>query len=51
MLIGPHSTTNEIEEFANKIKNNPRNFIAQPTLELSTVHRYVRENYIQVMLI
>ncbi len=37
MLIGPHSTTSEIEEFANKIKNNPRNFIAQPTLELSTV--------------
>ena len=37
MLIGPHSTTSEIEEFANKIKKNPRNFIAQPTLELSTV--------------
>jgi len=37
MLIGPHSTRSEIEEFANKIKNNPRNFIAQPTLELSTV--------------
>ena len=37
MLIGPHSTTSEIEEFANKIKNNPRNLIAQPTLELSTV--------------
>ena len=37
MLIGPHSTTNEINDFALKIRNNPRNFIAQPTLELSTV--------------
>ena len=27
----------EIEEFANKIRKNPRNFVAQPTLELSTV--------------
>ena len=37
MLIGPHATNNEINVFASKIKNNPRNFIAQPTLELSTV--------------
>ena len=37
MLIGPQSTTTEINEFSNKIKKNPRNFIAQPTLELSTV--------------
>ena len=37
MLIGPHATTHEINDFAIKIKNNPRNFIAQPTLELSTV--------------
>ena len=29
--------TTEITEFANKIKINPRNFVAQPTLELSTV--------------
>ena len=37
MLIGPKATTNEINDFILKIKNNPRNFIAQPTLELSTV--------------
>ena len=37
MLIGPQSTTSEINEFSDKIKSNPRNFIAQPTLELSTV--------------
>ena len=37
MLIGPHASTVEIESFAVKIKAHPRNFIAQPTLQLSTV--------------
>jgi uncharacterized circularly permuted ATP-grasp superfamily protein len=37
MLIGPHASTSEIETFAEKIKAHPRNFIAQPTLQLSTV--------------
>ena len=37
MLIGPHSTAAEREEFAGKIKANPRNYIAQPTLGLSRV--------------
>jgi uncharacterized circularly permuted ATP-grasp superfamily protein len=37
MLIGPHASEAEILEFADKIRANPRNFIAQPTLELSTV--------------
>ena len=37
MLIGPHASQSEILEFAEKIKADPRNFIAQPTLELSTV--------------
>ncbi|MBD2549164.1 circularly permuted type 2 ATP-grasp protein [Microcystis elabens FACHB-917] len=37
MLIGPHATQAEIAEFAVKIQANPRNYIAQPTLELSTV--------------
>lgn len=36
MLIGPHSTKKEREEFAGLIKKNPRNYIAQPTLALST---------------
>jgi uncharacterized circularly permuted ATP-grasp superfamily protein len=35
MLIGPHSTTKEINEFREKIIANPRNFIAQPTLAFS----------------
>ncbi|CAN1209024.1 circularly permuted type 2 ATP-grasp protein [Tumidithrix helvetica PCC 7403] len=37
MLIGPHATEQERQEFAVKIKANPRNYIAQPTLSLSRV--------------
>jgi len=37
MLIGPHASQAEIDDFAVKIQANPRNYIAQPTLELSTV--------------
>lgn len=37
MLIGPASTTAEREDFKNKIRENPRNFLAQPTLALSRV--------------
>ena len=37
MLIGPHATRDEIDSFAVKVKAHPRNFIAQPTLKLSTV--------------
>lgn len=36
MLIGPHSTQAEREKFAELIKADPRNYIAQPTLSLST---------------
>ncbi len=36
MLVGPHSTKKERETFATLIKANPRNYIAQPTLDLST---------------
>jgi uncharacterized circularly permuted ATP-grasp superfamily protein len=37
MLIGPHSTAQQREQFAAKIEANPRNYIAQPTLALSRV--------------
>ena len=37
MLIGPHSTEAQREEFAAKIKAQPRDYIAQPTLALSRV--------------
>lgn len=37
MMIGPHSTEAERSQFAELIQANPRNYIAQPTLSLSTV--------------
>lgn len=37
MLMGPQSSKKEQEEFARKIKANPRNYIAQPLIALSTV--------------
>ena len=36
MLVGPHATAAQIEAFAAKLKHDPANFIAQPTLALST---------------
>src|SRR5271155_539195 len=35
MLIGPHSTAEQREEFRQRIMAEPRNYIAQPTLSLS----------------
>ncbi|MEM6839373.1 MAG: circularly permuted type 2 ATP-grasp protein [Cyanobacteria bacterium P01_C01_bin.120] len=37
MLIGAHATDEERAAFAEHIKGNPRNYIAQPTLSLSRV--------------
>jgi uncharacterized circularly permuted ATP-grasp superfamily protein len=37
MLIGPQASDAERKEFASKISENPRNYIAQPTIQLSTV--------------
>ncbi len=36
MLIGPHSSAQQREEFRARILADPRNYIAQPTLALST---------------
>lgn len=37
MIVGPASTKAELSAFAEKIRANPRNYIAQPTLSLSRV--------------
>lgn len=37
MLVGPAASKSEIETFRQKLKANPANYIAQPTLALSTV--------------
>src|SRR5579872_4794273 len=45
MLVGPHSTKEQQQEFAAKIRDNPRNFIAQPTLALSRVPTIVDDHF------
>lgn len=44
MLVGPHSTAAQREEFARRIEANPRNYIAQPTLGLSRVPTIVDDH-------
>ncbi|MCA3243333.1 MAG: circularly permuted type 2 ATP-grasp protein [Rubrivivax sp.] len=41
MLVGPAATKAEVEEFKAVVKANPANYIAQPTLALSTCPTYV----------
>lgn len=36
MLVGPHATQEERDKFAEQIKADPDNYIAQPTIQLST---------------
>jgi uncharacterized circularly permuted ATP-grasp superfamily protein len=36
MLIGPQASRRELSEFRERIRGDPRNFIAQPRIELST---------------
>jgi uncharacterized circularly permuted ATP-grasp superfamily protein len=36
MLVGPHASKEQIDIFTAKLKHDPSNFIAQPTLKLST---------------
>jgi uncharacterized circularly permuted ATP-grasp superfamily protein len=43
MLIGPTSTKAEIEAFRKRIQANPSNYIAQPTLSLSTCPTFVEK--------
>jgi len=41
MLVGPAATKAEIEAYADRIKSDPGDFIAQPTLALSTTPTFV----------
>ena len=36
MLVGPHASTKEREDFAQALKADPDNYVAQPTIQLST---------------
>ena len=41
MLVGPHASQAEREAFAEKLKADPENYIAQPTIQLSTAPSFV----------
>jgi uncharacterized circularly permuted ATP-grasp superfamily protein len=41
MLVGPAASRREIAAFAEQVRANPSNYIAQPTLALSTCPTYV----------
>jgi len=43
MLVGPTSTRDEIERFSKALEAHPANYIAQPTLSLSSCPTFVEE--------
>jgi uncharacterized circularly permuted ATP-grasp superfamily protein len=45
MLVGPQSSRAQRAEFSERIKANPRNYIAQPTLALSRVPTIVGDHF------
>ena len=45
MLVGPHSTAEQRADFALKVRANPRNYIAQPTLSLSRVPTLIDDHF------
>ena len=47
MIVGPHSTKKERDRFVQLIKDNPRNYIAQPTLALSTSPTFVGKSELE----
>src|SRR5450755_155730 len=47
MLIGPHSSAAQRDEFRNLIMQDPRNYIAQPTLALSTAPCFMEDGRIE----
>jgi uncharacterized circularly permuted ATP-grasp superfamily protein len=45
MLVGPHATEDQRQDFADRIRSNPRGYIAQPTLCLSRVPTLINETF------
>ncbi len=44
LMVGPHATKAKRAEFAKLIENNPRNYVAQPTLTLSTAPTCINDD-------
>ena len=45
MIVGPHATAEEREEFVRRVRANPRNYIAQPVLALSRAPVIVDDHF------
>ncbi len=45
MLIGPHASQEQRNKFAQLIQENPRNYIAQPTISLSRVPTIIGDHF------
>jgi uncharacterized circularly permuted ATP-grasp superfamily protein len=45
LLVGPHATSAELDEFRHRITDDPRNYIAQPTLALSRAPVVVDDHF------
>ncbi len=45
MLVGPHSSQQERDAYAEQVRANPRDFIAQPTLALSRVPTLIDDHF------
>lgn len=43
MLVGPKSTKKQIEQFRERVARNPRNYVAQPLVELSACPTWTRD--------
>jgi uncharacterized circularly permuted ATP-grasp superfamily protein len=44
MLVGPHATKKERDAFAQTVKADPSNYIAQPTIQLSTAPTFIDDH-------
>jgi uncharacterized circularly permuted ATP-grasp superfamily protein len=45
LLVGPQASSSELEDFTRRIKADPRNYIAQPTLALSRAPVVVEDHF------
>jgi uncharacterized circularly permuted ATP-grasp superfamily protein len=45
MLVGPAATPQELAAFRKRLKADPANYIAQPTLSLSTCPTFVKRGF------
>ena len=45
LLVGPHASAEQCQDFRSRINANPRNYIAQPTLSLSRVPTLIDDHF------